>query len=239
MEPEVAATATRYKHPGDPAPFRVVCDYQPDGSKWRHLVVVGPGRVIEDRRYHLNWHAEEARWCRNRCLADLQVMHPELLPKLALHIRAYHPAADDRQIWHDTLEVRQGTGPLLPWDFGPSTHWRNFIGNWFVDHRGRLPKWGQITALDQHGNLHLLYMDEEGLPESDGLASCMQICPNNYCHDKDIFEFCVSAEAAWTSVGMGRQRKLYGTWLMGSRGWRHPMEDLAELVADGGTPSFL
>jgi hypothetical protein len=69
----------------------VISDRQELGSKWRNIVIEGPGVQKPRRKYWLAWDSEREKLRNNQCAQDVKKRNPEFFRLLRSELKATRP----------------------------------------------------------------------------------------------------------------------------------------------------
>jgi len=76
------------RKPDLPRGFRLDSDRQPDGGRWRHLVIVGPGIKKRERKYWLTFDTGRDEFRRTDCAGYLRRKDSTIMRRIGQYIRS-------------------------------------------------------------------------------------------------------------------------------------------------------
>jgi hypothetical protein len=74
-----------------PRGFRLESDRQPDGGRWRNLLVIGPGIKTPERKYWIEFDTFKDRFRETKCAGYLRRKDPTVMRRLGQYIRSSRP----------------------------------------------------------------------------------------------------------------------------------------------------
>lgn len=74
-----------------PRGFRIESDRQPDGGRWRNLLVIGPGIKKPQRKYWIEFDTARDCFRKTKCAGYLSRQDPTIMRRLGQHVRSTRP----------------------------------------------------------------------------------------------------------------------------------------------------